>query len=239
MNTLHTIAFTVYPYVCLAFFLMGSLVTSTATSTSWKSDSSQLLRRRQLRWGQQPVPRRDPVPVLWAPVRPADPARGVRPGQRASSQKQLLAVIAGGVAGGVGFIGLTMLLHRRLFDPRIRLTSHRTDIAILVILWCNWPSDCRRCPCRCTMHRTHHHDAPGRLPAGASCCCSPMRRSKAWNGLPASHVAGHDDLPAVPLQPPRSCGAASVPLPTCSAVSDGAFAPAQCPARQNLPRCAG
>ena len=28
-----------------------------------------------------------------------------------------------------------MLLHRRLFDPRIRLTSHRTDIAILVILW--------------------------------------------------------------------------------------------------------
>jgi nitrate reductase gamma subunit len=28
-----------------------------------------------------------------------------------------------------------MLLHRRLFDPRIRLTSHRTDIAILIILW--------------------------------------------------------------------------------------------------------
>jgi nitrate reductase gamma subunit len=28
-----------------------------------------------------------------------------------------------------------LLLHRRLFDPRIRLTSHRTDIAILVILW--------------------------------------------------------------------------------------------------------
>ncbi|MNL57877.1 Respiratory nitrate reductase 1 gamma chain [compost metagenome] len=28
-----------------------------------------------------------------------------------------------------------MLLHRRIFDPRIRLTSHRTDIAILVILW--------------------------------------------------------------------------------------------------------
>jgi nitrate reductase gamma subunit len=28
-----------------------------------------------------------------------------------------------------------MLLHRRLFDPRIRLTSHRTDLAILIILW--------------------------------------------------------------------------------------------------------
>jgi nitrate reductase gamma subunit len=39
------------------------------------------------------------------------------------------------VAGTACFIGLTLLLHRRLSDPRIRLTSHRTDIAILVILW--------------------------------------------------------------------------------------------------------
>jgi len=33
------------------------------------------------------------------------------------------------------FIGLSLLLYRRIFDPRIRLTSHRTDLAILVILW--------------------------------------------------------------------------------------------------------
>ena len=37
--------------------------------------------------------------------------------------------------GLVCFAGLSLLLYRRLFDPRIRLTSHRTDIAILVILW--------------------------------------------------------------------------------------------------------
>ncbi|MFA6616526.1 MAG: respiratory nitrate reductase subunit gamma, partial [Hydrogenophaga sp.] len=42
---------------------------------------------------------------------------------------------SGGVAGVVCFVGLTMLLHRRVFDPRIRLTSHRTDLAILIILW--------------------------------------------------------------------------------------------------------
>jgi nitrate reductase gamma subunit len=33
------------------------------------------------------------------------------------------------------FIGLSLLLHRRIFDDRIRLTSHRTDLAILIILW--------------------------------------------------------------------------------------------------------
>jgi nitrate reductase gamma subunit len=49
--------------------------------------------------------------------------------------KQMLAVLAGGFAGVVCFAGLSMLLYRRVFDPRIRLTSHRTDIAILVILW--------------------------------------------------------------------------------------------------------
>jgi nitrate reductase gamma subunit len=48
-----------------------------------------------------------------------------------------MAVVAGGIAGWLCFIGLTMLLHRRLFDPRIRLTSHRTDIAILSSCGCN------------------------------------------------------------------------------------------------------
>jgi nitrate reductase gamma subunit len=33
------------------------------------------------------------------------------------------------------FIGLTMLLHRRLFDVRIRRTSSVMDIAILGLLW--------------------------------------------------------------------------------------------------------
>jgi nitrate reductase gamma subunit len=51
------------------------------------------------------------------------------------AQKQLVAIVAGGVAGVVCFIGLTLLIHRRIFDPRIRLTSHRTDLAILIILW--------------------------------------------------------------------------------------------------------
>ncbi|KFB70391.1 MAG: Respiratory nitrate reductase 1 gamma chain [Candidatus Accumulibacter phosphatis] len=50
-------------------------------------------------------------------------------------RKQVVAVVAGGIAGVVCFIGLTLLLHRRLSDPRIRLTSHRTDLAILIILW--------------------------------------------------------------------------------------------------------
>ncbi|HRK69998.1 MAG TPA: respiratory nitrate reductase subunit gamma, partial [Micropepsaceae bacterium] len=38
-------------------------------------------------------------------------------------------------AGIACFIGLTLLLHRRLFDARIRQTSTYMDLAILTILW--------------------------------------------------------------------------------------------------------
>lgn len=49
--------------------------------------------------------------------------------------KQLVAIVAGSMAGIVCFIGLTMLIHRRFFDPRIRVTSTFADNAILMILW--------------------------------------------------------------------------------------------------------
>ena len=50
-------------------------------------------------------------------------------------QKQFIAIIAGGVAGVVCFIGLSLLLHRRLFDARIRQTSTYMDLSVLAILW--------------------------------------------------------------------------------------------------------
>ncbi len=134
MTTLFNFLFVVYPYVCLAVFLMGSLARFDRDQYTWKSDSSQLLRGGQLRWGSILFH----VGILFLFF-------GHLFGQLTphvvyeifitSSQKQLLAVVAGGIAGGICFIGLTMLLHRRLFDPRIRLTSHRTDLAVLIILW--------------------------------------------------------------------------------------------------------
>ncbi len=134
MKAAHYFFFTIYPYLCLAVFLMGSLARFDRDQYTWKSDSSQLLRAGQLRWGSNLF--HGGILFLFF---------GHLFGQLTphwlyeifvtASQKQLLAVVAGGVAGVLCFIGLTLLLHRRLFDPRIRLTSHRTDIAILLILW--------------------------------------------------------------------------------------------------------
>jgi nitrate reductase gamma subunit len=49
--------------------------------------------------------------------------------------KQLMAMVSGGIAGLLGFIGLTILLNRRLSEPRIRATSKTSDIVLLVLLW--------------------------------------------------------------------------------------------------------
>jgi nitrate reductase gamma subunit len=49
--------------------------------------------------------------------------------------KQWMAIVIGGVAGLACLVGITLLTHRRLFDPRIRATSSFGDIAILLILF--------------------------------------------------------------------------------------------------------
>ncbi len=134
MNTLHNFAFNVYPYLCLAVFLMGSLARFDRDQYTWKSDSSQLLRKAQLRWGSN-LFHGGILFLFFGHLFGQLTPHWLYEMVVTASQKQLIAVVAGGIAGGLCFIGLTMLLHRRLFDPRIRLTSHRTDIAILVILW--------------------------------------------------------------------------------------------------------
>jgi nitrate reductase gamma subunit len=51
MSYLHEFLFGIYPYICLVVFLVGSLVRFDREQYTWKSDSSQLLRQGQLRWG--------------------------------------------------------------------------------------------------------------------------------------------------------------------------------------------
>jgi nitrate reductase gamma subunit len=134
MNMLHNFFFSVYPYICLAIFLMGSLARFDRDQYTWKSDSSQLLRSTQLRWGSNLFH----VGILFlffGHFAGLLTPHVIYEHFISAEHKQLVAIYSGGSAGFICFIGLSLLLHRRIFDPRIRLTSHRTDLAILVILW--------------------------------------------------------------------------------------------------------
>ena len=134
MNGLHGFLFQVYPYICLAVFVLGSLIRFDQNQYSWKSDSSQLLRAGTLRWGSNLFHFGILFLFIGHLVGLFTP-HSVYGIFISAATKQLLAVVAGGIAGLVCFIGLSLLIYRRMFDPRIRLTSHRTDLAILIILW--------------------------------------------------------------------------------------------------------
>ena len=124
------------PYIALT--VLGRGLASRAMSAipfTWKSSSSQLLRRKQLIWGSilfhvgiltiffgHLVGLFTPIWVLDALGMPY-------------ALKQWMAVIIGGPAGIAALIGASMLIHRRLTDPRIRATSSCADIAIMVLIW--------------------------------------------------------------------------------------------------------
>jgi nitrate reductase gamma subunit len=134
MSTLFGFVFGVYPYICLTVFLVGSLIRFDQNQYSWKSDSSQMLRTGSLRWGSN-LFHAGILFLFFGHLLGLLTPHSFYGHFMAAPVKQMLAIYSGGAAGVMCFIGLSLLIHRRMFDARIRLTSHPTDLAILIILW--------------------------------------------------------------------------------------------------------
>jgi nitrate reductase gamma subunit len=134
-DVVNHIVFGWYPYLCLTVFLLASLLRFDREQYTWKTGSSQLLRRRQLMWGSNLF--HVGILVIFighfvgllTPIWMFD-AVGISHGF-----KQLMAIVVGGLAGLLCLVGIALLTHRRLLDPRIRATSSFGDIAILLALF--------------------------------------------------------------------------------------------------------
>lgn len=131
---MHDFLYGIYPYIALSVLAIGSIARYERDPYTWKSSSSQLLRRKQLIMGS--ILFHVGVLTIFAghfvglltPIAFWD-MLGVP-----HSAKQLLAVIAGGIAGTMALVGGVMLAHRRLADKRVRATSSFADTAIILIL---------------------------------------------------------------------------------------------------------
>lgn len=134
IDYLHEFLFGIYPYVCLSVLLLGSLIRFDREQYTWKSDTSQMLRRGTLQLGSNLFHWGVLVVVVGHFAGFLAPHWMVSPFLSASGH-QLLAMVGGGAAGLVSIIGLTMLIHRRLTDPRIRRNSRVRDIVIVLMLW--------------------------------------------------------------------------------------------------------
>lgn len=131
---LNQFLFGYYPYICLAVFFLGSLIRFDREQYTWKSESSQLLSQGQLRLGSNLFHigvlgiLAGHVAGLLTPLAVWH-ALGV-----SAAEKQLTAIVAGGIFGLVCVIGLAILAHRRLSDPRISSNSRPMDVVVLVLL---------------------------------------------------------------------------------------------------------
>lgn len=134
MDWLNQVLFGFYPYMALAVLVFGSVLRFDREQYTWRTGSSQLLRRKQLVLGS--ILFHVGILAIFAghfvglltPIAVWD-ALGVTHGA-----KQMLAIVAGGVAGAMCLVGGLLLLHRRVFDARIRATSSFGDTAILALL---------------------------------------------------------------------------------------------------------
>ena len=133
-DTIFHILFVWYPYVCISAFVLGSLIRFDREQYTWRASSSQLLRKRQLAWGSNLFHLGILFLLVGHTVGLLTP-KAIYTLVMTPGQKQLVAIVAGGIAGAVCLVGLTLLLHRRLFDARVRQTSTYMDLAVLLVLW--------------------------------------------------------------------------------------------------------
>lgn len=134
MDYLNTVLFGYYPYIAISVFFIGSLARYDRDQYTWRTGSSQFLRAKELRLGSNLFHIGILLLFVGHFVGLLTPPAVYHALGLSTTAKQLLAVVAGGVFGGVCLRGIIILIRRRLTDPRIRATSSRMDIFILLLI---------------------------------------------------------------------------------------------------------
>ncbi len=124
-----------YPYIAITVLIVGSILRFDKGQYTWRAQSSQFLRRRQMMLGSNLFHLGVLILFVGHFVGLLTPEAVFNFVGVTHGFKQVMALIVGGIAGIFAFIGCSLLLHRRLFDPRIRRSSSIGDIIVLALLW--------------------------------------------------------------------------------------------------------
>ncbi len=125
----------VFPYISLLVLIVGTLYRYDANQLSWTSKSSELLEKRLLTIGSMLFH----VGILMVFVGhvlgllvPMEvySALGI-----SSEVYHAAAIIGGGAAGLAAFVGISILLYRRIATARVRRTSDASDYVADGLLW--------------------------------------------------------------------------------------------------------
>ncbi len=134
MDYLNNFFFGIFPYIALSIFFVGSWIRFDREQYSWKADSSQLMSGKNMVLASNLfhigiigiflghfVGLLAPH-ALWEAI------------ELSMLGKQYIAMYGGGILGLLCLIGGSILLVRRLFNPRVRASSRTSDTFILIWL---------------------------------------------------------------------------------------------------------
>jgi len=135
MSYLDTLLFGIYPYIAAAVLFIGCLIRYDREQYTWKTSSSQLLESKQLKKGSRAFHIGIIMVLMGHFVGLLTPHQVWDFLNVTAAFKQKIAMGLGGFFGLICFYGLTILLVRRLTNPRVRASSSTMDILILVSLY--------------------------------------------------------------------------------------------------------
>jgi nitrate reductase gamma subunit len=131
--SLNYLLFGLYPYIALAICVVACCIRFDREQYTWKAGSSQLMRTK----GMVLASNCFHIGILFVL---AGHMVGLLTPESiyhlviTTENKQLVAMGAGGIFGSLCFVGLSMLLYRRITDPRVRATGSTSDLVVLILL---------------------------------------------------------------------------------------------------------
>jgi len=132
--SLHNFLYGVYPYIALTVFLLGSWLRFDREQYTWKSDSSQLLSKANMRLGSNLFHVGIIAIFFGHAVGLLTPHSVFKALGVSDMAHQIIAIWAGSIFGGMCLLGGAILWLRRMFNDRISSTSRGSDKFILTWL---------------------------------------------------------------------------------------------------------
>lgn len=134
MNALDYFLFQIFPYLALAVFAIGCWARFDHGAYTWRTGSSQLLSGKWMRLGSNAF-HIGILAILGGHLVGLLTPHAVYEPFVTSGQKQLLAMVVGGIFGLMCFVGMSILLVRRIANARVRAAGSGRDLLVLVLLY--------------------------------------------------------------------------------------------------------
>jgi len=128
------VLFGLYPYIALAVCIAASIIRFDREQYTWKAGSSQLLRGKGMVMASN-LFHVGILFILMGHVVGLLLPESLYHYVISTPNKQLLAMGSGGFFGILCFIGLSMLIYRRLTDERVRANTSFSDMFVLIMLY--------------------------------------------------------------------------------------------------------